>query len=77
MATCPKVAVLVLAPTTARAQEAVLYPFLENLYDSLLARSGRKKRDRRKSEGSPEVSSEDAVIVNTSSPLGSSRDPGP
>jgi thiopeptide-type bacteriocin biosynthesis protein len=34
-------------PTAAKAQEAVLYRFLENLYDSQLARSGKKKRDRR------------------------------
>jgi thiopeptide-type bacteriocin biosynthesis protein len=34
-------------PTAARAQEAVLYRFLENLYDSQLARAGKKKKDRR------------------------------
>jgi class I lanthipeptide synthase len=34
-------------PTAAGAQEAVLYRFLENLYDSQLARAGRKKKDRR------------------------------
>jgi hypothetical protein len=34
-------------PTAARAQEVVLYRFLENLYDSQLARAGRKKKDRR------------------------------
>jgi thiopeptide-type bacteriocin biosynthesis protein len=33
-------------PTAARAQEAILYQFLVNLYDSELSRSGRKKRDR-------------------------------
>jgi thiopeptide-type bacteriocin biosynthesis protein len=33
-------------PTAARAQEAILYRFLENLYDSQLARTGKKKRDR-------------------------------
>jgi len=33
-------------PTSARAQEAVLYRFLENLYDSQLARAGRSRRDR-------------------------------
>ncbi|HET9252575.1 MAG TPA: lantibiotic dehydratase [Candidatus Eisenbacteria bacterium] len=32
--------------TSARAQEAVLYRFLEELYDSMLAREGKKKRDR-------------------------------
>ena len=36
--------------TSARAQEAVLYRFLEELYDSLLARAGKKKRDRGQEE---------------------------
>ena len=38
--------------TSARAQEGVLYRFLEELYDSMLARAGKKKRDRGQHENS-------------------------
>lgn len=47
--------------TSARAQEAVLYRFLENLYDSQLARAGKKKRDRGQEEKSDAISNE--VVV--------------
>lgn len=42
-------------PSSSRAQEAVLLRFLENLYDSQLARSGKKKRDRGKSDSTSRV----------------------
>lgn len=48
--------------TSARAQEAVLYRFLENLYDSELARAGKKKRDRGQGEKSEPSSKEPAVV---------------
>jgi lantibiotic biosynthesis protein len=47
--------------TSARAQEAVLYRFLENLYDSQLARAGKKKRDRGQGDKS-EPSTKEAVV---------------
>jgi thiopeptide-type bacteriocin biosynthesis protein len=47
--------------TSARAQEAVLYRFLENLYDSQLARAGKKKRDRGQEEPSDAIPSEALV----------------
>jgi class I lanthipeptide synthase len=47
--------------TSARAQEAVLYRFLENLYDSQLARAGKKKRDRGQEEHSDAIPPEALV----------------